>query len=337
MCSTSMQWKSRGDLITCASGWGCPPTSRAMPSTTCLPAIARPGSIHWAPSGAMTSRWAAPAFIKSEFYQPLDERQYFFVAPRVELERRPVYVYSGDQRLAQYDFRSRRAELDVGSQFTRYGQLRAGLMTGATDTSVDTGLNFLAPRRPEVSQGAYTGRLPARPSSTAQFSRARGYAAVANVYGSRGSLGADDTYTKYDISGSSVFSVGDHSVDFAFKAGDKLGDAPLPAYDQFQWGRFHAAIGLTAPCALIGQSLAFGRARLYYQKLARQDLLEGLYAGFSLEAGRVGGPLVPTNPTGLLKSGSLFVAADTFLGPVYLGYGYAAGGSRSFYLYLGRP
>jgi NTE family protein len=39
------------------------------------------------------------SFIKSEFYQPLDERQYFFVAPRVELERRPVYVYSGDQHL----------------------------------------------------------------------------------------------------------------------------------------------------------------------------------------------------------------------------------------------
>ncbi|MCY1209730.1 hypothetical protein D9M72_213930 [compost metagenome] len=76
---------------------------------------------------------------------------------------------------------------------------------------------------------------------------------------------------------------------------------------------------------------------MYYNKLARQTLLQGVYAGFSLEAGRMGDPLVPGSPTGLLKSGSVFLALDSPLGPLYLAYGRAAAGTYSFYLFLGKP
>jgi len=48
-------------------------------------------------------------------------------------------------------------------------------------------------------------------------------------------------------------------------------------------------------------------------------------------------PVVPGSPTGLLKSAAAFVALDSPIGPLYLGYGWAADGSRSGYLYLGRP
>ena len=270
----------------------------------------------------------------SEFYQPLDERQYFFVAPRIEIERRPVYLYQGNQRLAQYDLRSTRAELDVGSQFTRYGELRAGVMTGSLHASLDTGPDILAPPTGRISQGAYTGRLFFDQLDSATFPRA-GYQGSANLFASRGALGADNTYTKWMLDADGVFSVGDHTFNFGLKAGDKLGSSPLPAYDQFQWGGFLQQSGYRTG-ALLGESLAFGRV-VYYNKLARQDFLEGLYAGFSLEAGRVGGPLVPGSPTGLQKSVSAFFAMDTYVGPLYIGYGYAVGGSRSFYLYLGIP
>ena len=43
-----------------------------------------------------------------------------------------------------------------------------------------------------------------------------------------------------------------------------------------------------------------------------------------LEAGRVGNPLLPGfTAEGLLKSASVFIAADTPIGPAYLGYGRA--------------
>lgn len=60
-------------------------------------------------------------------------------------------------------------------------------------------------------------------------------------------------------------------------------------------------------------------------------------AGFSVEAGRVGGPLLPSGSTGLLTAGSIFVATDTPVGPVYLGFGHARGGNNAVHLYLGAP
>jgi NTE family protein len=66
-------------------------------------------------------------------------------------------------------------------------------------------------------------------------------------------------------------------------------------------------------------------------------LLDGAYGGLSIEAGKVGNQLVPGNPDGLLVSGAAFIAADTPLGPAYLGYGHARSGNSSFYFYLGRP
>lgn len=64
---------------------------------------------------------------------------------------------------------------------------------------------------------------------------------------------------------------------------------------------------------------------------------EGLYAGFSLEAGEVRDPLLPGSPEGLLKSGSLFLALDSFFGPLYFAYGRTTEGFSSYYLFLGKP
>lgn len=86
----------------------------------------------------------------------------------------------------------------------------------------------------------------------------------------------------------------------------------------------------------MGESIRFGRL-VYYKRLVRQTLLEGLHAGFSLEAGVVRDPLLPGSPEGLLKSGSVFVALDSFLGPLYLAYGRTTEGFSSYYFFLGKP
>ena len=75
---------------------------------------------------------------------------------------------------------------------------------------------------------------------------------------------------------------------------------------------------------------------MYYHRIKRASLLEGAYGGLSLELGKVGDPLVSGSPEGLLKSGSLFIGADTPVGPAYLGYGRAGDGNQSFYFFLGR-
>ncbi|WP_042880372.1 patatin-like phospholipase family protein [Cupriavidus necator] len=270
----------------------------------------------------------------SEFYQPLNTRQYFFIAPRIELERRPVNIFQGSTRIATYDLRRFDVALDVGSQFTKYGELRVGVQTGTLDATLSTGPAVLSPGPGDIRRGAITGRLFFDQLDSVDFPRF-GYAASVRVYASQPGLGADDTYVKAQADGVYAHSWGNHTVSLGFKVGSNIGGNPLPRYDLFQWGGFLQQSGY-ATGQLLGGNLQFARL-MYYNKLAQQTLLQGVYAGFSLEAGRMGAPLVPGSPTGLLKSGSVFLALDSPLGPLYLAYGRAAARTYSFYLYLGKP
>jgi len=192
----------------------------------------------------------------------------------------------------------------------------------------------LSPGPGRIGRGAVTGRLFLDQLDSINFPR-RGYAGSLRVYASQHGLGADQAYVKGWIDGNYAVSFGNSTFNLGFKAGSNIGGNPLPRYDLFQWGGFLQQSGF-ATGQLLGGNLQFGRI-VYYNKLARQSLFEGVYAGMSLEAGRVGAPLVPGNPTGLLKSASVFLALDSPVGPVYLAYGRAAGGFYSFYFFLGKP
>jgi len=272
--------------------------------------------------------------LSTEFYQPLDVGGRFFVAPGLNVEQRSTYLYQGDERVAIYDVASRAVTLDIGTQFGRFGEFRLGVLKGTLEPTLDTGPPSLAPGAPSVKQGAFRGRLVFDQLDSLNFPRS-GWRAQAHVFNSSSTLGADDLYTKWDVNGSAVYSIGPHTFNFGMKAGGTIGSDPLPRYDMFQWGGFLTQSGFRTG-QLYGQNMTFGRV-MYYARILRGGLLEGAYGGLSLEAGKVGKPLLPGNPDGLLKSGSIFVGADSPLGPVYLGYGRATSGESSFYFYLGRP
>ena len=60
-----------------------------------------------------------------------------------------------------------------------------------------------------------------------------------------------------------------------------------------------------------------------------------LYAGFSVEVGDTWGKQHEFSSAELKKSGTIYVAADTILGPFYLAYGMSGTGEHTGYLYLG--
>jgi NTE family protein len=272
--------------------------------------------------------------LTSEFYQPLDTRQLFFIAPRFELERRPINVFSGSQRIAQYDLRRTDLALDVGTQITKYGEGRLGFVLGHQNASLSTGPAFLDPGHESIERRAFTARILVDQVDSINFPRF-GYGATMNVYSSQGAMGATDTYTKGDLTATYAHSFGNNTINFGVRAGSNLGGPALPPYAMFQWGGFLQQSGYSTG-QLIGGNIQFARM-VYYNKLVRQTFLEGVYAGFSLEVGRVGDPLVPGNPTGVLKSGAAFLGLDSPIGPFYLAYGRAAGGQYAFYLFLGKP
>jgi NTE family protein len=272
--------------------------------------------------------------LATELYQPLGTEHGFFVVPRVELERRIVDVFDGSLRVARYSLRSGRLTLEAGTDVRRFGEVRVGLLTGSIKAGLDIGPEVLSPPSGRIRQGAVTLRADADHFDSANFPRS-GFAGSGTVFSSQKALGADDAYAKWDADFSTAISFGPHSLAFGLKGAGRLGSDPLPRYDLVQWGGLLQQSGYPFG-GLIGEELTFGRA-VYTYKLLNQRLLEGLYAGVSLEAGRLERPLVPGSPSGFLRSAAVVFAADTPIGPLYLGYGLAADGNRSAYLYLGRP
>jgi NTE family protein len=270
----------------------------------------------------------------TELYQPLQTGHYLFVAPYADIERRTIDIFQGEDRIARYDVKHRHIGFDIGSQFTRYGELRLGLLTGKRYARLDTGPEVLSPGTGSVDDGAVRARLLFDQYDNINFPR-YGYGSTLNIYDSRTALGAHASYTKWDLDAMIAHSFGPHTFNVGFKFGGPLGSSNLPRYDYFQWGGFMAQSGYRTG-ALIGESIKFGRL-VYYSRLLHLPLLEGMYVGGSLEVGEVRKPLVPGSPTGTLKSASVFFGLDSPIGPMYLGYGHAADGNSSVYFFLGRP
>lgn len=229
----------------------------------------------------------------TEFYQPIDDWGSFFVAPHAGLERRSATLYQGDHRLARYEATSMQGGVDIGAQLFRYGELRLGLLGGSLQPKLDTGPVTLKPVESSVGLGAYRLHLVLDQLDSVHFPRA-GWRGNANVYASRSHLGADNSYTRWDVERNFVYSHGDRTLNLALKAGGKDGSGNLPFYDMFQWGGFLQQSGY-ATGQLLGENLHFARF-MYYQRVLRGTLLEGAYGGISLEVGQVGNPRCPSTP-----------------------------------------
>jgi NTE family protein len=272
--------------------------------------------------------------ISTEFYQPLSPSQTFFLAPSGSYERRPVDIYEGKQRIARYDIDEGRVGFEAGVQFTRYGELRLGLEGSKQHATLDTGPPFLNVLNTRSSTTGLTVRGLVDQLDSVNFPRS-GYSGSFNVLAARQELGSDTSFTRAEASGTLVESIGEHTFSLSLKYGNRLGSDPLPATRLFVWGGLLQQSGYPTG-ALIGEELEFARV-VYFARLARWSLLDGIYAGFSLEAGRMRGPLVPGNDPGALKSFALMLGVDTPLGPFYVGYGRVNQGFDSLYLFLGRP
>ena len=271
--------------------------------------------------------------LRIEFYQPLDVRGRYFIAPRVAIGEDQVDLYRGDERIAIYDIASRNAGLDVGVQFDQYGELRLGVLGGTVIPKLSTG-SLVLPSDGKFAQGGISIRLRMDQLDSANFPRA-GWATELGVYSSMTDLGADDPYTKWRLGATGAYSFGEDTVQVSLAAGGKIGSNPLPAYDQFEWGGFLRQSGF-ATGQLVGARLQYGQLA-YYHRLVRGGLFDGAFGGVSLEAGQYGQPLVQGNPSGFQKSLALFIGSDSAVGPVYFGYGKAASGPGTFYFHLGRP
>ncbi len=276
----------------------------------------------------------------TEFYQPFDLDRNAFVAAYGEVQNIPRYVFLGSERIAEYSQQTNSAGLDFGVPFGNSGEIRAG----PAYTFFKGTPTIAIPGFPIVRETDAGARVLARWDNLDNaFFPTRGARATLDVfYGQRvqrlGS-GADEVsnrLARVDFKGLAAFPLTDKdSISVAVRAGAFNRDDPS-FLNAFLLGGLLNLSGLRDG-QLAGSYLGFGRA-VYYHKLATVPFIGGaIYAGGSLEAGNVWQQRADVGANDLVKAGSVFFAADTFLGPFSFAYGRASGGASSFYLFLGRP
>lgn len=284
--------------------------------------------------------WVAEAqvgqntYFFTEFYQPIEARARGFVAPYARVGEYTRGVFVGDDRIAEYRVRELQGGLDLGATLGTWGELRLGPVFRHFDADVETGSAILPDVR--VNASGARARLFADRLDTPFFARS-GHRLVANAFSGVSALGADDDYQKLDAAWTAAHSFGPHTVAASVAGGTDLGSG-LPSYDSFVLGGPFRLSGYRIG-QFSGKNMAYGRLSYYNQVLRLPSLLgSGVYLGATGEVGRMGGVYTQGGAsTGTLWSGSIYVGAETFLGPAYFGFASGGGGNNTFYLLVGVP
>ena len=275
----------------------------------------------------------ANTFLATEFYQPVEERGRYFVAPHARISQDFRGVYSGEDRVAEFRTREARVGLDAGAVLGTWGEARLGALWRHIDAEIATGSAVL-PDVDEASAGPrallYVDRF-----DHAWFPH-EGFRLIGSAYFADKAFGSDSTYKRLEAQLGAASSFGPHTLNLAVLVGSNL-DTDMPTYETFTLGGPLRLSGYRID-EFSGQRVAFGRLMYYNRTIPLPDLLgAGVYVGGSLEAGQVRSRLDGLPFGGTVSSGSVFLAADTAAGPAFFGLGVGESGRWSLYLLLGAP
>jgi NTE family protein len=280
--------------------------------------------------------------IRSEFWQPYGSRSQFYVRPSIDARTRLRRVRlrglidnqsDSDSLLGEFRQRSYNAGIETGFDFTVNQRLRADL-TRARDYI-------------DLQIGSAPEGLLAR-SDSLRLGLGYLYDSLNDAAFPSHGLRADAGYRRYFSSfGGSASAQGlRSSIDYArsfgshtFLAGARL-NRPIGGSNGVL--QLNDSLGGFANLSGFSQDELFGNANglarvIYYRRFSSADKLfdSPVYVGASIERGNSwanGGDICACD---LVTAGSVFFGADTFFGPMYLGYGRASSGDDALYLSFG--
>jgi NTE family protein len=274
--------------------------------------------------------------VAAEFYQPLNATRTWFVAPSLRVEARDFFIYDKDVEIAEYRDREAEADFDVGRTLGNWGEIRAGFHRANGATRLRLGDPNLVQQ--QYNNGEFFFKFSYDRLDNLHFPR-DGQTFTLQWDANRTDLGGDTAFDKIQADWLMARSAGRNTVLLWTSAGSVVGGHinPLVVPELFSLGGFFNLSGL-APTSLFGPNYAIARA-IYFRKIGRGG--EGFfefpaYVGMSLEAGNTWETRRAMSFGSTHKDASLFLAFDTYLGPVYLGTGYDTAGHSAYYLFLGR-
>jgi len=273
----------------------------------------------------------------SEFMQPLGLGSPEFLAAKLSYqENQWPFFNAAHEKYAELTLAQTDVELNGGLALGKYGELRAGPYWRQYSPRIAMGT--LAAQDQTLDQKASEAGLQISAAAD-QFDNPRwprtGYYFNGDLrYASPQMGGVDSRY--YALTAEDVQTLGNTTVRLTSKLKGNLSEqnSGQNFHPQFLGGFLNMS-GYQQD-ELYGDRVALARMMVYWRAATLPSALgSGIYLGTSLEMGKVWNQDFTGKNSAWLPGGSIFVGADTILGPFFLGVGSARGGQVIGYMFLG--
>lgn len=273
-----------------------------------------------------------PLRVESELWIPLDAGLRWFVAPLGVYQKRDYDLDEDPDVRGDVLTETWEVGADMGRVLSDWGEVRAGVRRGEDSNTVRRIAGGTSDS--DLDIGAAVARFAWDTLDFADFPRT-GVVGSAEAYAAVDALGSDESFETLHLRGSGFTSVGKTTFGLGFDAGTSLDDE-LPISRSFFLGGFTRLSG-TAPDTQSGDRLLLVRAIAWHAFSDQRSVLGfPLFAGASLEAGNTWAQSDHVDLGDLTAAGSVFLAADTPLGPAALVLGAADGEGSGLALVFGR-
>jgi NTE family protein len=279
--------------------------------------------------------------LDTEFYQPVGFKSRFFVVPYLGYKDYDVLgttVEGGSERvLGGWRVRRGRFDFEGGVNLFDNSQVRLGLFRATGDYRIDIGSEDLG--EGSFNEGGGTGVYTYDSLDDAYFPTQGAYL-YAGYNANRTQLGADTDFDRWLLQALGAFSFGKEEANTFIISGKTAQN--INASDEPQ--NLNLLGGLFNLSGFPQNSLA--RPQLLFAMLQYQRRLTGkaliplnapIYAGFSLEGGNLWDTRSDVSFGDLRGAGSIYLAVDSPIGPIYVAYGRSGASSQSIYFSLGWP
>ncbi len=266
----------------------------------------------------------------TEIYQPLDFSSRYFIHPKLTYYQYTTSIYGdGGNELAQYRLTQYGADLAFGREFGTWGESRIGYRRLQGDAQLKVG----DPIWPDYDfdRGEIYAKLLMDTLDNLYFP-SKGFSSFVSYLKSDESLGADDDFDQIRLGGNIAMNWGKNTLIASGKLFSTL-DNDAPLQNRFRLGGLFNLSGFNE-AQLSGSQLGLLRL-MYMYKIGDFNLLP-IYLGGTLESGNVWENKDQITFGNTILAGSIFLGLDSFLGPVYIGYGNAEGDNQAVYFYLGK-
>jgi NTE family protein len=273
------------------------------------------------------------ALARTDFYQPLDVQQRFFVQPILMIESNLQDIYVDDEREARYFLQEAYGEVDLGANIGTYAQLRTGIQSGWIDASRDTGLSLLPELDQEQDSNVFIGGVFDTRDNVG-LTTSGSYMNV-SLRDSGSWLSGEQEYTITEGVITHNIPLRGNSLNLVAAGGKELA-GNLPATRDFMLGGIRSFPGLYIN-ELRGTSYWVAGAG-YRQKVGEIFSLfnQSLYAGMRIQAGRMGGSRSGVSK-GTLHGLSGGISGRTPIGAFNVSLGYVDNDSWALQFSIGAP